>query len=528
MPFSPAEAKSFGQIYNSISQLDSGILVSKLTIDKDPFTDVDSNIRRNSVSVEDFGLGDAGKGHTAQEVINLFIERIRNSRILANVTDWTSYSINKYRKTPSEKRILVISSRYNGSDNAGHEIVEDGIEIALHQLPIAVTQKDALGVIAKGMLLHPTNLVTEINYAAKKHGGDLNGELMIDQNVVVVTDLQRAFEGLTNQLLKVGKGATGSGIAQGYSTFYEKRAITMRDFMADDWEIKERDQYSYYANLFGGENILTDIEVYNLNEEGGRDLVKVGTEDEFIDKLIKARTELIKYVGDWGLMLEELWQESLVPIVFEGAQADALDPYHGIYPDITASRPIGRIGIPDSTEGIVNYDEIAVTEGVVKIPYFSSVGSRRPPYGLTREEEEHYRQANNEFGRSTGRPRGILPIDMELFQYTQRVGRKNSVGFTHLDSAVAGFPAKVVTGYINKGKFSVGYRPYQWHWDEVEGVVEDFPSWNGEEAGAAKEIKDIPREALVYMSAIAETMGVRPLMTTKGPNKGDVIFFFKP
>ena len=80
-----AEARAFGQIYREISQRDSGLIVSNLTLIKDPFTDVPSDIRPNSGSVEDFGLGDAGKGHTAQEIVNLLVERVRNSQLLNQI-----------------------------------------------------------------------------------------------------------------------------------------------------------------------------------------------------------------------------------------------------------------------------------------------------------------------------------------------------------------------------------------------------------------------------------------------------------
>lgn len=375
-------SRDFGQVYQRIQQLDSGLLVSQLAIASDPFIDVSSDVRPNSGTVEDYLTGDGGKGKVAQEM-NFFLLR-------------------KLQKDQRIKEKTVYSLRTNGSDNAGHEVQVfvngEWVEIATHQLPVAVTQEGAVGIMSKGMLCHVTNLVTEIDHVSDKLGGRLWGELWIDQNTVAVTDLHRSFEQFTNNLLGI-TGSTGSGIAQGYASFYEKRGITMRDFVSHDWENKFRQAYRFYAELVGGEEVLSKTSVKALTKEGGRRDKLVGTEEEHIDELRSARTKLLPYVMDVAPILEEIWKDPNKPITFEIGQGDGIDPYHGVYPDVTASRTIGRVNIPDATEGIVDYDDIAVTTGVLKIPYFTSVGSRVLPYSLPEEEAKMYEGENREWGR---------------------------------------------------------------------------------------------------------------------------------
>ncbi len=468
-------------------------------LDFNPITTYQPGIRPLSLSVEDCSLGDSGKGHVTQE-------------------------LNREMKELSPNR-PVYSYRYNGTANAGHEVMVGGEKIAVHQLPVAVTQENATAIMGKGMLVHPGDLAAEIKYVAGKLGGGLAGNLIIDTNAVVTTDAHRAFEWLVNRRLNVGKGATGSGVAEGYASYYSKRALFIRDLVADDWEEKFREHYRFYQELVRGFNVgdLCLFDVNALTPEGGREKHIVGNENEFIDRLRTARDEIKGYVADVYDLLKSVWQDPRIPITFEGAQGGALDPYHGIYPDITASRPIARVGIPDSTEGVVMPQEIALPVSVIKVPYMSSVGERRPPYSLPSDQEELYRRENDEYGRSTGRPRGIYPIDLPLMRYVQRVAGYRYLAVTHLDSARPDIPITVVTHYIDKetGR-EIAYRPYQWNWDKVKGVSVELPSWDGEAVAAARTPHDLPEETQQFIAFLSQVLAPVAL-ATNGPRYGQMI-----
>lgn len=476
------------------------IIPHDLTLRENPFENNKSGIRPHSASVEDCSLGDSGKGHAVQEF---------NDFLLSTSDIGTLFSL-----------------RYNGTRNAGHEIVVHGVRVALHQLPVAVTQEGATGIMGKGMLVHPTDLATEIRYVENSIGAKLPGTLWVDSNAVVTTDLHSAYETFTNKKLDVGHGATGSGVAQGYSSWYEKRAMTVRDLMNESWRDEFAKQYEFYASLMGADT-LSQMPVNALTEDGKRMKRNVGTKEEFLDRLEETRMKLRPYVQDVRPKFEDVWKHQLkIPVTFEGAQGGLLDPYHGVYPDVTASRPIARIGIPDSTEGVVIFDSIAVKVGVLKEPYMSSVGSRVHPYEMAPDIASKYRKENDETGRSTGRDRGIYPIDLVAMRHIRKVAGYNFTFVTHLDSNHKDRKIEIVTQYVNKVTGQIeGYRPYQWHWNQVEGVVAELPSWDGKEVGAVTNIDHLPQESQKFLQLVSEVLAP-VVMATNGSELGKRLLFF--
>ncbi len=461
----------------------------------------DTQIRPNSVCIEDTSFGDSGKGRVTQEI---------NDKLI--------------RKSP---RGILYSYRWNGTRNAGHEIFVNGIGISLHQLPVACTQEGATAILGRGMLIHPNDLVTEMNYTKNRIGTDkLPGKIIIDSNAVIITDVHSAYESFTNRKLDVGHGATGSGVAQGYSTWLEKRAITVSDFVSPNWREIFAKQYNFYADLMGGVDILSSETVNRLNLEGKRDRVRVGSINEYLDQLEEARKAILSFVVDAMPIYKDVWENQLkVPFTFEGAQGAGLDPYHGVYSDVTSSRPIGRVGIPDSTEGVIIYEDIARRISVLKTPYMSSVGSRVPPYSMDDEHASMYRTENDERGRSTGRDRGIYPIDLVIMRHLRKVSKYNSIAVTHLDSNHQDDEIRIVKNYRSKINGNLEpYRPYQWHWNQVVGEIHKLPSWDGKSVVKARTIYDLPPECLQFLKFLSGVLAPS-FIVTNGKNIDQSIFF---
>lgn len=459
-------------------------------------------IRPNSASTEDTGFGDSRKGRVKQQL-----------------------NFDLIRRSPSG---LLYSERYNGTGNAGHEIYVNGIRIALHQLPVASVQEGAVAILGRGMLVHPGDLVMEINYVEKKIGSKLPARILIDKNVTVITDIHRAYETYINNLFGAGEGNTSSGVSMGYASYYEKRAITMADLMSDDWREKFTEQYKSYARLMGGEDRLAASTVKRLTLEGKKEEQVVGNLQEFLRGLEEARVALRTYVADVRDEVETIWRyHPDIPFTFESAQGPLLDPYGGLYPDITASRPNAIVGISDSTEGVVQFKEIALKIAVLKTPYMSSVGARIPPYSMDPNIAEMYRRANDETGKSTGRDRGIYPIDLVTMRAARKVSQYDFIAITHFDSNYPNIPIEVVVDYVSKATHKKEpYRPYQWHWDQVEGKVVHLPSWDGEKVAQAETVYELPNEALQLINVVNKVLAP-VVMVTNGPKLGETIFLTK-
>ncbi len=116
-------------------------------------------------------------------------------------------------------------------------------------------------------------------------------------------------------------------------------------------------------------------------------------------------------------------------VLFEGAQGTMLDIDFGTYPFVTSSSAAAGgactgTGVPPTRiDGII---------GVSKA-YITRVGAGPFPSEDHTELGEKIRQAGNEFGSVTGRPRRCGWFDVPLLRYTAEVNGFDSLIITKLD-----------------------------------------------------------------------------------------------
>lgn len=501
--------------YQLIKEAPSDILLQPSSIN--PLTWPRYQVRLNSASFEDAFFGDSGKGSGVAKFNELLI------------------------CTHGE----LVSLRYNGGANAGHETVFNGITVVTHQLPTGIIREGATALISRGMVLHPEDLVTEIDIVSKQLHSDLPGKLIIDPKTPLALDTHRAYEEVINRATGVS-GSTGRGISPAYSSIYEKHPILVEDLMAENWEQRLRKHYLLYQQKVAGfgydikNNQVYNMEIHEQEKTGkearGKDpreakgLRPVGTGNEFIDRLRDSREKIKKYVGDnFHTFLLEAWENEKIPFTIEGAQGAGLDPFHGIYPDITASRPMTS-NIADSTYGVIIPTEIAARFGVMKTTYMSSVGSRRLP----EEEDETFftwaqsiQEEFKEFGRSTGRLREIHEVSIPIGQYLRRVAGYEYLLATHLDTAKTGQPVRVISHYTDRETGEERpYLPYQDYLDRLKPNFIEFAGWNGSEVVNVRSPQDLPYEARVYLAFLSRVLAP-VVMATTGPDLNQYISWIK-
>jgi adenylosuccinate synthase len=459
-------------------------------------TSENSGIRPNSYSVEDAFFGDSGKGAVVAKLNEMFA---RNGRLY--------------------------SMRYNGGSNAGHEADINGKKIVTHQIPMAVVKEGATAFIPRGMRLHPEDALTEIDEIQKALGASkLPGNLIIDHNTPLALDTHRAFETLLNETTSGGRGSTGRGIAPAHIDIFLRTAMTLRNLMREDWEKELREHYRLYQKITIGFGDLKDIEVYTMGQKEKR---MVGPENEFIDRLRETRIGLKGYVASNVFdLLTEAWkndQDTLFTI--EGAQGAGLDPFHGVYPDVSAGRPMSR-NLNDPTYNVILPEEIEWRTAAMKTTYMSSVGKRRLPIKRTDAYNEYEKRVQEEFderGKSTGRLRDIYPVSIPIAQYLRRGAGYEYLVATHLDASKKGEKFEVVVGYEDKvtGK-ETPYSPYQEDLDNLTPVTVEFDGWDGEAIKKIRDPKDLPPETRVYLGFLGRTIAPVAFGTT-GPELGSYI-----
>jgi adenylosuccinate synthase len=463
----------------------------KLNVRQRPnFKITPKGFRPNCVCVEDAFFGDSGKGAV----------------------------VAKFNRLLNTKKNLL-SLRFNGGANAGHESMLDGKLVVTHQLPMGIISEGATAIISRGMVIHPEELLNEISDLEETLGGRLPGKLTIDNRVTLALDTHRAFESALNSFTTGGRGSTGKGISPGYASHYERISISLKDLLAEDWEEKLRAHYKLYRSLmigFGADYELGNLLVPVFSRTKGEKR-EVGSETIYIERLQHARDKIKRYSSaELPALLEKTWKNEKIPITIEGAQGAGLDPYHGVYPDITASRPMSRF-LNDATYNIIFAEQIFHRVAVMKTTYMSSVGIRKLPAKKDEDLEKWIQETFDERGRTTGRLRDIYPISIPIASYLRKAAGYNHIVATHLDASKKDQKIKVVIGYVDKttGK-EKPYLPYQDHLDTLKPVTVEFDGWDGTQVAQEKSIEALPREARNYLAFTSAA--IAPIsMCTYGP-----------
>ncbi|MDO8570887.1 MAG: adenylosuccinate synthetase [Candidatus Daviesbacteria bacterium] len=457
-----------------------------------------SNIRPNSYGVEGALFGDEGKGAVMAKI---------NHQLY-------------------EKHHQLYSLRYNGGGNAGHEAVFNGLTVVTHQLPMAIAQEGATAIISRGMVIHPTELIVEMDAVEQSLGTKLPANLLIDGFTPLALDTHRAIEKIYKQDLPGSKGSTGRGIAPAYSSLLLRNAVFFNDLFEPDYQEIFGNHYDFCEKqLWGFGANLAEISVYNMKEslKSSKPVERpVGTKREFIEKLELCREVLKPHLlKDAYHLLGTVWNNPSIPITFEGAQGMGLDPYHGVYPDVTASRP-GSNFISDATYGRIIPNEIAYRMGTLKT-YTSSVGCRNLPNVKNEQWETDIQIEFKEKGKSTGRLRGISPIPLSILEYLRRVAGYDFLAVTHLDAIRPNQPMRVITHYSDrKSGLETPYIPYQQMLNNLDAHCIEFAGCDEAKTIKAKNLKDLPPEIKRCLLFLSRTIAPT-IYSTHGPDLEDYI-----
>ena len=116
-------------------------------------------------------------------------------------------------------------------------------------------------------------------------------------------------------------------------------------------------------------------------------------------------------------------------ILFEGAQGSLLDVDHGTYPYVTSSSTLAGGACTGTGVGPRFIDEVI---GISKA-YVTRVGEGPFPTELNDEMGEQLRQAGQEFGATTGRPRRTGWFDAVALREAVRTNGLTGLAITKMD-----------------------------------------------------------------------------------------------
>ncbi len=408
----------------------------------------------------------------------------------------------------------VVVYRDNGGANAGHTVeFSNGQRVALHQLPSGVFIKRTTVVLGKEMVLHPGDLITELDQVMNVSVVTDRATILIDELALLSLDTHRAYESVLKQWQSGGKGSTGRGVSPAYADVLLRHPLRMRDLISFD-EKKITQHYEMYTALIKG--LGENMEKLTVATLAGESIV-VGNLPTFLKRLKKQADQLRTYVDNVQEFLQKKWKDKKVGFVFEKAQAIGLDFRWGVYPDITASDTTFD-GIFSATQGVIDPDLIKMKAGVIKATYMSSVGTRKLPTEIKGKLAERIREDAHEYGATTKRPRDIAYLDLPALKFFSKVGRLNSLVLTHMDVCYPDQPIQVCIKYQVKGK-TVEYQPDQLFLNSVKPVYKKFAPWNVEKLRKARNFDELPSQAKKFLQFLSIQFEMPITWITTGPQR---------
>ena len=394
-------------------------------------------------------------------------------------------------------------ARFNGGDNAGHTVVAEGHTLKLHLIPSAVLHGELVLLIGAGVVVNPERLVSEMESLSSLGVDVTASRLKLSAAAHIILPTHRALDGAREA--SRGEGAIGT-TKRGIGPTYADKAARV--------------------NVRAGE--MTDpsdfaARVAECVEEHNRRLDQFGLEPLSAEKAADAyeayAERLAPHLIDGSALIGE-FLEAGKTVLCEGAQGLLLDLDHGTYPYVTSSSTIAG----GATTGLgFGPKHISRVVGVVKA-YTTRVGKGPFPAELVGETGDRIREAGNEFGTTTGRPRRCGWLDLPIVRYAARVNGLDELALTKLDVLSGLDRLKVAVAY-QRGDERVEHFPAEFGVESLaqwEPIYEELPGWDEDITGVRRR-EDLPQAAQAYVSYVEESVGVPVTFIGVGPEREQAI-----
>ena len=381
-------------------------------------------------------------------------------------------------------RDVQVVVRYQGGNNAGHTLVVEGHKTILHLIPSGILQSQVRNVIARGVVVDPEVLVTELDaLLAKGALPNPSSQLVVSAQAGAILPYHRLMDRAREARLGRSKiGTTGRGIGPAYEDVASRRSIRMGDLL---------DEKSLETRL---DRVLDERNA--VLRWLGEEAVERGP---LIERLLVLGERLAPHIGNAGVEVRSTLAEG-GNVLFEGAQGALLDVLHGTYPFVTSSHTIA--GAVATGVGVAPRD-IGPVVGIVKA-YTTRVGAGPFPTELDGEMAERIRELGGEYGSTTGRPRRCGWLDLEALRFAHGLNGFACLALTKLD---------VLTG-LSELKICVGYRnadgsacTYETAGPDVQPVLETLSGWT-EDITGMRRAEDLPAAARRFIARVEEVSGV--------------------
>ena len=359
-------------------------------------------------------------------------------------------------------------ARYQGGPNAGHTIYINGKKIVFHQIPSGILHKHIIAVLGPGMVIDLKILLDEINLI--KTMFDLKGKLYISERAHIILPKHKEIDKKNSYI-----GTTKKGVGPCYEDKYGRRGIVMK--------------YILQPNVL--KTTLERLGSFNKN---------------LYQELLEYGKILNQYIADTTEILHDAIEHKK-RILAEGAQGSLLDIEHGTYPFVTASHTIAGGASCGLGIGPLYIEEVI---GVLKA-YVTRVGEGPLPTHMDETLEKRLREAGQEFGATTGRPRRLGWFDVPLARYAIKLNSATKLVLTKIDVLDSLPYIKICHSYRNSP------------WDESpEPLFETLQGWQTSTKGITS-YKDLPHNAKKYINRLEELLNQKFYLISTGKEREQFI-----
>jgi len=424
--------------------------------------------------------------------------------------------------------------RYQGGDNAGHTVVDDGETYKLSLVPSGAI-RGKIGVLGNGCVVNPETLFDELDTL---HERGLDPDVRVAARAHVILPYHRILDGIEEDAKSeegdLEAATTGRGIGPTYEDKAGRRGLRIGDLL-DPEVLRTRLEY-----------------VVPQKRALAEDVFGIETDDAFdVEALFEQYRAIGERLDDADMVVNagEFLADAIADgqnVMLEGAQGTSIDIDHGIYPYVTSSNPTAGGACTGTGLGPTTVGQGEII-GIVKA-YLSRVGTGPLPTELAgveghtpgyeegsadedSEELAHYiREEGGEYGTVTGRARRVGWLDMPMLRHAARASGFTGIVVNHLDTLAGLDEIKVGHSYTLDGEEILSMPATTERWGDCEANYRTFEGWDDQDWAAVAEdgYDALPEQAQTYLDYISEELGVDIYAVGIGPGREETIVCERP
>ncbi|HEU4408545.1 MAG TPA: adenylosuccinate synthase [Polyangiaceae bacterium] len=397
--------------------------------------------------------------------------------------------------------------RYAGGANAGHTLYVGDEKVVMRLVPSGILRPGVRCVLGQGMVVDPSVLVGELD-ELERRGRRAEGDLRVSERAHLLFPYHALVDGLREGAAAPGEGigTTKRGIGPAYEDKAARRGVPLGALRSPELlrrlVARALEAWAPVVRALGG--ALPSV-------------------DEACAPALAAAPRLVPLLDDASRLVDGAVRAGR-RVLLEGAQGTLLDIDHGTYPFVTSSSAIAGGAC---TGAGIGPGRISYVLGITKA-YATRVGAGPFPTELHDATGARLREAGDEFGSVTGRPRRTGWLDLPALRYAARVNGLDGLAVTKLD-VLSGLPeVRACVAYEGPaGRVDeLPATPYD-DLSSLRPVYEALPGW-GEGLSSARSMDELPRAARAYLAFVEERVGVPIALVSVGPRRGETIALRNP